>query len=102
MGSNAGTHEITERIGDPNTRMFNILTYVQGKYGKVNEFLEKMEEEGLELDIVTYNVLVDSYCKKGRLKDVIYLYYILYRRGVVTIYFIPTIPSGFWFLVLFY
>ncbi|KAL0382560.1 UNVERIFIED_CONTAM: hypothetical protein Scaly_0543300 [Sesamum calycinum] len=42
-----------------------------------------MEEEGFHPDIVTYNMLIDRYCKEGRLKDAVYLYNIMFRRGVV-------------------
>ncbi|CAN1247390.1 Pentatricopeptide repeat-containing protein At5g40400, partial [Linum perenne] len=54
-----------------------------GDVSKVNEFLEKMEEEGFEPDIVTYNTLISSYCRKGRFADAYYLYMIMYRRGVL-------------------
>ncbi|XP_042479627.1 pentatricopeptide repeat-containing protein At5g40400 isoform X2 [Macadamia integrifolia] len=78
------------RIGIfPNSYTFNILTHVlcrdgdgDGDVGKVNVFLEKMEEEGFDPDVVTYNTLIDSYCRKGRLDDAFYLYKIMYRRGV--------------------
>ncbi|CAN1187102.1 Pentatricopeptide repeat-containing protein At5g40400 [Linum perenne] len=54
--------------------------HTDGDVSKVNEFLEKMEEEGFEPDIVTYNTLISSYCRKGRLADAYYLYMIMYRR----------------------
>lgn len=69
-----------------NTCMFNIFIYVLCKdrnVDKVNEFFEKMEEEGFVFDIVIYNILIGSYCRKCRLDDVFYLYKIMYRRGVM-------------------
>ncbi|KDP46429.1 hypothetical protein JCGZ_10269 [Jatropha curcas] len=70
----------------PNSYTFNILTHVfcrDGDVTKVNDFLEKMEEEGFEPDIVTYNTLISCYCRKGRLNDAFYLYRIMYRRRVL-------------------
>ncbi|KFK33107.1 hypothetical protein AALP_AA6G332000 [Arabis alpina] len=71
----------------PNTHTFNILTNVfcnDSNFGEeVGVFLEKMEEEGFEPDLVTYNTLVSSYCRRGRLKEAFYLYKIMYRRRVV-------------------
>ena len=49
----------------------------------MNDFLEKMEEEGFEPDIVTYNTLINNYCGRGRLSDAFYLYRIMYRRRVL-------------------
>ncbi|KAF8096464.1 hypothetical protein N665_0308s0038 [Sinapis alba] len=76
------------RVGiHPNTHTFNILTNVfcnGSSFHQVNDFLEKMEEEeGFEPDLVTYNTLVSSYCRRGRLKEAFYLYKIMYRRRVV-------------------
>ncbi|KAL0741761.1 hypothetical protein Bca4012_083274 [Brassica carinata] len=76
------------RVGiHPNTHTFNILTnaFCNGSsFNQVNDFLEKMEEEeGFEPDLVTYNTLVSSYCRRGRLKEAFYLYKIMYRRHVV-------------------
>ncbi|CAH9089701.1 unnamed protein product [Cuscuta europaea] len=76
-----------ERIGvSPNSCTLNIMIHSLCKSGDVDMvdgFLERMEEEeGLGPDIITYNMLVDSYCKRGRLKDAVYLYYIMYKRGV--------------------
>ncbi|XP_076892176.1 uncharacterized protein LOC143543826 [Bidens hawaiensis] len=70
-----------------NTFTYNILTHVVCKseeyVGKVNRFLEKMEEEGFDPDIVTYNTLIDSYVRRGRLKDAHYLYNIMCIRRVM-------------------
>ncbi|CAN8233162.1 unnamed protein product [Cochlearia groenlandica] len=71
----------------PNTHTFNILTNVFCNgfdIRGVDEFLEMMEEEeGFVPDLVTYNTLVSSYCKRGKLKEAFYLYKIMYRRRVV-------------------
>ncbi|XP_042013549.1 pentatricopeptide repeat-containing protein At5g40400-like [Salvia splendens] len=70
----------------PNACTVNIFAHIlcnEGHMDKVNEFLERMEEEGFDLDIVTYNILVDGYCKNRRLKDAIYLYNIMCTRGMV-------------------
>ncbi|CAN7016786.1 unnamed protein product, partial [Brassica oleracea var. botrytis] len=71
----------------PNAHTFNVLTNVfcnGSGFNQVNDFLEKMEEEeGFEPDLVTYNTLVSSYSRRGRLKEAFYLYKIMYRRRVV-------------------
>ncbi|KAG6402361.1 hypothetical protein SASPL_139239 [Salvia splendens] len=70
----------------PNACTVNIFAHIlcnEGHTDKVNEFLERMEEEGFDLDIVTYNMLVDGYCKNRRLKDAIYLYNIMCTRGMI-------------------
>ncbi|KAG6384496.1 hypothetical protein SASPL_155687 [Salvia splendens] len=70
----------------PNACTVNIFAHIlcnEGHTDKVNEFLERMEEEGFDLDIVTYNMLVDGYCKNRRLKDAIYLYNIMFTRGMI-------------------
>ncbi|KAH0929350.1 hypothetical protein HID58_015077 [Brassica napus] len=81
-------YRVMTRVGiHPNTHTFNILTSVVcngSSFNQVNDFLEKMEEEeGFEPDLVTYNTLVSSYCRRGRLKEGFYLYKIMYRRRVV-------------------
>ncbi|TKY66716.1 Pentatricopeptide repeat-containing protein [Spatholobus suberectus] len=42
-----------------------------------------MEEEGFEPDLATYNMLVNSYCKKSMVEDTFYLYKIMYIKGVI-------------------
>ncbi|KAJ4902494.1 Pentatricopeptide repeat-containing protein [Raphanus sativus] len=81
-------YRVMRRVGIlPNAHTINVLTNVfcnGSSFNQVNEFLEKMEEEeGFEPDLVTYNTLVSSYCRRGRLKEAFYLYKIMYRRRVV-------------------
>ncbi|KAL4190140.1 hypothetical protein AMTRI_Chr08g168910 [Amborella trichopoda] len=80
-------YEEMGRVGiPPNSYTLNILTHAlcrKGDFDRVTEFLERMEErEGLDLDLVTYNTLIDGYCKRDKLGDALYLYKIMYRRGV--------------------
>ncbi|MED6197508.1 hypothetical protein PIB30_057050 [Stylosanthes scabra] len=81
--------EVFEEMGrlgiHGNGYTFNILTHVLCKDGdsdKVNGFLDKMEEEGFEPDLVTYNTLLNSYCRKRRLEDAFCLYKIMHIRRV--------------------
>ncbi|KAG6520104.1 hypothetical protein ZIOFF_017136 [Zingiber officinale] len=70
----------------PNTYTFNILilSLCRGSDGSARavEFLDEMESEGFDPDVVTYNTLMDGYCRKGMLSDAFYLYRVMQPRGV--------------------
>ncbi|XP_074557935.1 uncharacterized protein LOC141813844 [Curcuma longa] len=70
----------------PNTYTFNILilSLCRGNDGSARavEFLDEMESEGFDPDIVTYNTLMDGYCRKGMLNDAFHLYRVMQPRGV--------------------
>ncbi|URE03795.1 hypothetical protein MUK42_21088 [Musa troglodytarum] len=76
------------RIGVPlNSYTFNILIHALCRGSskediRAEEFLEEMESEGFDPDVITYNTLMDGYCRRGMLEDAFHLYRIMRYRGV--------------------
>jgi pentatricopeptide repeat protein len=61
----------------PDARTFNILVAAlcRGEDAeRAQGFLEELEEQGFEPDVVTYNTLLAGYCCKGRLPDALDLF----------------------------
>ncbi|RWV81163.1 hypothetical protein GW17_00057445, partial [Ensete ventricosum] len=66
---------VMRRIGVPlNSYTFNILIHALCRGSskesiRAEEFLEEMESEGFDPDVITYNTLMDGYCRRGSLED---------------------------------
>lgn len=49
---------------------------------KAMYMLKRMQQEGTDLDVVTYDTILDRLCKTGRLREVQYLFNQMVSQGI--------------------
>ncbi|GAB2298510.1 hypothetical protein Dimus_032573 [Dionaea muscipula] len=75
-------YHVLKRDFKPNLQTFNILLSGWKSAEEAEEFLEEMKEMGVEPDIVTYNSLIDVYCKNMELEKAYRVFDSIHDQGM--------------------